>query len=114
MSRTSFELFHHLQLRLKISLSRKGNSRLNIPPLRYPQPVGAAWDPKSLSDSFDFFPIERLERFVSLGPAFRFVNIFLRKFIFRQLAIFVYIQNPIVVLFQIMDLWSLNILVSKV
>ena len=58
--------------------------------------------------------MERLDRFVSLGPAFHFVKIPLRKFIFRQLAIFVYIQSPSIILFQIMDLWSLNILVSKV
>ena len=39
--------------------------KMDLPPLRYPQPVGAAWEPKSFNDSFDFFNIDFLESFFS-------------------------------------------------
>ena len=41
--------------------------KMDLPPLRYPQPVGAAWEPKSFNDSFDFFNIEIfLESFLNM------------------------------------------------
>ena len=52
---------------------------IDLPPLRYPQPVGAAWDPKSFNDSFDFFAIDPLESLFSYVQGL--AKIFLRKVI---------------------------------
>ena len=73
------ELFSSLaSILINFDWTQKIGVRMVLPPLRYPQPVGAAWDPKSFNDSFDFFPID-LESFISFGLGL--AKIFLREFI---------------------------------
>ena len=81
--------------------------KMDLPPLRYPQPVGAAWEPKSFNDSFDFFNIEIfLESFFSFSLGW--------EKIFRRVHMSTYIKlaREESSLFQIIDLRSFDILVA--
>ena len=104
------ELFSSLaSILINFDWTHKMGIRMILPPLRYPQPVGAAWDPKSFNDSFDFFPIDLLESVFSFGLGL--AKIFLREFI-CLIHININMASEEFPLFQIIDLRSFDILVS--